>query len=113
MVTVDVRSRQEPFMITKPPFVTPGCPRAVRPALRRTVANLVLVVVGMLIMAYPLTVGAAGADQLPWGDHADPATPAPRPTASAMQSYEQRAQARRNAVAGDHGGRRCWWRASG
>jgi aminomethyltransferase len=24
VVTVDIRSRQEPFMITKPPFVTPG-----------------------------------------------------------------------------------------
>jgi aminomethyltransferase len=24
VVTVDIRSRQEPFIITKPPFVTPG-----------------------------------------------------------------------------------------
>ena len=24
VVMVDIRSRQEPFMITKPPFVTPG-----------------------------------------------------------------------------------------
>ena len=24
VVTVDIRSRQEPFMVTKPPFVTPG-----------------------------------------------------------------------------------------
>ena len=24
VVTVDIRSRQEPFVITKPPFVTPG-----------------------------------------------------------------------------------------
>ena len=24
LVTVDIRGREEPFMITKPPFVTPG-----------------------------------------------------------------------------------------
>ena len=24
VVTVDIRGREEPFMITKPPFVTPG-----------------------------------------------------------------------------------------
>ena len=30
-VTVDVRSRAEPFVVVKPPFVTPGRPRAVTP----------------------------------------------------------------------------------
>jgi hypothetical protein len=69
----------------------------VRRALRRTVANLVLVVVGFLIMAYPLTVGASAPISCR-GVIMQPGDVCPKADGSAVQSYEQRAQARRTAV---------------
>ncbi len=68
-----------------------------RPGLRRTVANLVLVVVGLVIMAYPLTLGAAAPISCR-GVLMQPGDVCPKADGSAVQSYEQRAQARRNAV---------------
>ena len=65
--------------------------------MRRTVANLVLVVVGFLIMAYPLTVGASAPISCR-GVIMQPGDVCPKADGSAVQSYEQRAQARRTAV---------------
>ena len=68
-----------------------------RPALRHTVANLGLVVVGILIMAYPLTVGTSAPISCR-GVIIQPGDVCPKADGSAVQSYEQRAQARRTAV---------------
>jgi hypothetical protein len=65
--------------------------------LRRTVANLGLVVVGLLIMAYPLTVGAS-APLSCRGVIMQPGDVCPKADGSAVQTYEQRAQARRTAA---------------
>ena len=65
--------------------------------MRRTVANTVLVVVGIMIMAYPLTLGGSAPIRCR-GVVMEPGGVCPKADGSAVQSYEQRAQARRNAV---------------
>jgi hypothetical protein len=65
--------------------------------VRRTVANLVLVVAGLLIMVYPLTVGAAS-ELSCRGVVMQPGDACAKADGSSSQTYEQRARARRNAV---------------
>ena len=65
--------------------------------MRRTVANLVLAFVGLLIVLYPLTIGAAS--QLTCrGVVMQPGDACAKADGSSTQTYEQRARARRNAV---------------
>ena len=65
--------------------------------LRRTVANLILVLAGLLIMAYPLTVGAGSALTCR-GVVMQPGDACAKADGSDSQTYEQRDRARRNAV---------------
>ena len=65
--------------------------------MRRTVANLVLVFAGLLILVYPLTIGA-GSELTCRGVVMRPGDTCAKADGSATQSYEQRARARRNAV---------------
>jgi hypothetical protein len=64
---------------------------------RGRVAQLVLIIVGMLLFAYPLTVGAASPINCR-GVSMGPGDTCAKAGTSATQSYEQRAQARRNAA---------------
>ena len=61
------------------------------------VAQLVLIMVGMSIFAYPLTAGAASPISCR-GVSMRPGDACAKAGASATQSYEQRAQAKRNAA---------------
>ena len=65
--------------------------------MRRTVANLVVVVAGLLIMVYPLTVGAA-LELSCRGVVMQPGDACAKADGSSNQTYEQRDRARRNAV---------------
>ena len=65
--------------------------------MRRTVANLVLVVAGLLVVIYPLTIGAAS-ELTCRGVVMQPGDTCAKADGSSTQSYEQRARARRNAV---------------
>ena len=67
-VTVDIRTRREAFVVTKPPFVRTGRTRAVT-GRRSRIAHLVMILVGLVILAYPFTLGAAPT-RLPGRDHA-------------------------------------------
>jgi len=64
---------------------------------RGRVAQLVLIIVGMMIFAYPLTLGAASPINCR-GVSMRPGDTCAKAGTSATQSYEQRAQARRNAA---------------
>jgi hypothetical protein len=63
----------------------------------RRVTNLVLVLVGIMIMVYPLTLGASAPISCR-GVVMQPGDVCPKADGSAVQSYEQRARARTNAV---------------
>lgn len=65
--------------------------------MRRTVANLVLVLAGLLMIAYPLTLGAAS-ELTCRGVVMQPGDACAKADGSSAQTYEQRARARRNAV---------------
>ena len=60
-------------------------------------AQLVLIMVGLLIFAYPLTVGAASPINCR-GVSMGPGDTCAKAGTSATQSYEQRAEAKRNAA---------------
>jgi hypothetical protein len=64
---------------------------------RSRLAQLVLIVVGLLIFAYPLTVGATSPISCR-GVAMAPGDTCAKAGTSASQTYEQRAQARRNAA---------------
>ena len=71
--------------------------------VRRTVANLILVLAGLLIMAYPLTVGVGvgvgvGSALTCRGVVMQPGDACAKADGSDSQTYEQRDRARRNAV---------------
>ena len=65
--------------------------------VRRTAANLVLIIIGITIMAYPLTLGASAPISCR-GVAMQPGEICPKADGSAVQSYEQRAQARDHAA---------------
>lgn len=65
--------------------------------MRRRIAHLVVIVVGLLVVAYPLTVGASAAVMC--RDVAmQPGDVCAKADGSQVQTYEQRTAARDNAV---------------
>jgi drug/metabolite transporter (DMT)-like permease len=65
--------------------------------MSRTIAHVVLIVAGLLIMVYPVTVGAGAAINCR-GVAMQPGSSCVKADGSSAQTYEQRARARRAAT---------------